>query len=276
MSGHSVKRVLIAFGMLAVCASLPALGSAQAYPDLTPVPRTTDAGALRKLALEREITERFRLGLDADSRGDWKRERAEFERIISLRPKEPQGSTAYYDLGRAEANLGALDEAVASFEKAIGLDPGFLAARANLVAVQLMHNDLAGARSSADAFVARAPDSARALYSRGLIALRGGDTAVALQDFGNLLRRDPTYAIAHYDLALVELKLNDLGSAERELQTAIVLAPTFARAHFTLGTVLLRAGQRDRARNAFAAAVRTSRDITLRTLAASVRDSIDH
>ncbi|MBC5800474.1 MAG: tetratricopeptide repeat protein [Candidatus Eremiobacteraeota bacterium] len=271
-----MKRFLIAFGTFGVCALLPAIGLAQAYPEVTPVARTTDAPILRKLALEREITERFRLGLEADARGDWKRERAEFERIITLHPKEPQGSTAYYDLGRSQVNLGALDDAVASFETAIGLDPAFLAARANLVAVQLMHNDLAAARTSADAFVARAPDSARALYSRGLIALRSGDAAVALQDFGNLLRREPTYAIAHYDLALAELKLNDLGSAQRELQTAIGLAPTFARAHFTLGTVLLRVGKRDRARDAFAAAERTSRDLTLRTLAASVRDSITH
>ncbi len=271
-----MKRLLVAFGTFGVFALLPALGFAQAYPDLTPVPRTTDAPTLRKLAIEREITERFRLGLEADARGDWKRERAEFERIITLHPKEPQGSTAFYDLGRAQANIGTLDEAVDSFQKAIGLDPGFLAARANLVAVQLMRNNLAAARSSADAFVARAPDSARALYSRGLVALRSGDTAVALQDFGNLLRRDPTYAIAHYDLALVELKLNDLANAERELQTAIGLAPTFARAHFALGTVFLRSGKRDQARDAFAAAVRTSQDVTLRTLAASVRDSIEH
>ena len=271
-----MKRLLISLGVLAVCAFLPARVNAQAYPDVTPIPRTTDVGALRTLAIEREITERFRLGLEADARGDWKRERAEFERILVLHPKEPQGSTASYDLGRAQTNLGALDEAVASFGKAIGLDPGFLAARANLVAVQLMRNDLAAARESADAFVARAPDSARALYSRGLIALRSGDATVALQDFGNLLRRDPTYAIAHYDLALAELKLNDLGSAEHELQTAIVLAPTFARAHFTLGTVLLRVGKREQARDAFAAAIRTSQDLTLRTLAASVRDSIAH
>jgi tetratricopeptide (TPR) repeat protein len=270
MRGYLTGAVLLTLALTGVAAR------AQVYPDVHPVPRTTDAARLRSVAQDREVRERFRLGLADFARGDWSAASAEFERIVALRPEEPLRSTAHYDAGIALVNLRQYPAAAAAFEAAIRLDPDFLAARSNLVTVHLMAGDLAAARKSADELIARAPESARALYLRGLSALRSGDAQVALHDFGAMLARDPAYAAAHYDLALAEIKLGRIDDAERELRAALSLAPGYARARFALGTVLLRVGKRDEARVAFDEAARASQDPTLTNLANSMRDAIAH
>jgi Flp pilus assembly protein TadD len=252
-------------------------GFAQTYSPASPVPRTTSVPALRALAARREIEERFTLGLSAEARGDWTAAVPEFERILALGPGEPQGSTAHYDLAIALANLHRNEAAARELRAAIALDPGFLAAIANLVSVDIARGDLRDARSVADRYVALAPDSARALYSRGIVALQSGDSATARDDFGKLLRANPSYAVAHYDLALAEERLGRLDAAERELRSALALAPTYARARFALGVVLLRQGAHAEARDAFARAMLDAAgDPALQNIAAAMRDSIKH
>ena len=248
---------------------------AQTYPMNAPVPKTTSAPALRDLAAQREVEERFTIGLDALSRRDWQGAAQEFERVIALDPHEPKGSTARYDLAIADANLGRNDDAAVALRSAIALDPGFLAAMANLVSIDLSRGDLREARAVADRFVGLAPDSARALYARGIVALRAGDGGTARDDFGKLLHLNPAYAVAHYDLALAEERLGHIDAAERELRTALSLAPTYARAEFALGAVLLREGRRSEAREAFVQTMRdASGDPALLNIAAAMRDSI--
>lgn len=239
------------------------------------MPRTTSAPTLRALAIQREVEERFKIGLDAESQKDWKAAAAEFNRIVALNPPEPKGSTARYDLAIAYANLQRNDDAARELRAAIALDSGFLAAMANLIAVDLARGDLREARRMADRYVALAPDSARALYARGIVALQGGDAATAQQDFGKLLHANPSYAVAHYDLALAEERLGRFDAAERELRTALALAPAYARARFALGVVLLREGDHLAARDAFARTiVDASGDPALQNIAAAMRDSI--
>jgi Flp pilus assembly protein TadD len=251
------------------------LAIAQSYSTPSPAPRTTSVPALRAMAVHREIAERFAIGLDAEARNDWSAAGAEFERVLSLRPPEPQGSTAHYDLAIAYANLHRDDDAARELRAALALDPGFLAAMANLVAVDLARGDLREARAVADRYLALAPDSARGLYSRGIVAMQSGDYPAARDDFGKLLHANPSYAVAHYDLALAEERLSRYPAAERELRSALALAPTYARARFALGVVLLREGQHAEARSAFArATIDAAGDPALANIAAAMRDSI--
>jgi tetratricopeptide (TPR) repeat protein len=268
-----VAIVALVAGVL-VHAVAPGGVAAQTYPGATPLPRSTDPAVLRANALAREVHERFRLGLAAEGRGDWQRAVAEFARVLQLRPAEPAGSTAHYDLALAYVGLERLRDAESEFRAAIALDPGFLAALANLTAIQLRAGELEAARATADTFVRIAPGSARALYSRGLVALRAGDAQTAAADFSKLLERNPAAAIAHYDLGLAEVRLARFDAAERELRAALELAPEYARARFALGTVLLRENRRGEARAAFEQTIRTSIDPSLVNLATAMRDSI--
>jgi Flp pilus assembly protein TadD len=266
-------RVLLLVALLTQAATGAVI--AQSYPRASPLPRTTSQPVLRALAVRREIDERFNLGLAAEARGDWSAASAEFVRVLALHPPEPQGSTAHYDLAIAYANLHRYDDAARELRVAIALDPGFLAAMANLVAVDLTRGDLREARSVADRYAMLAPASARALYSRGIVALRSGDYATARDDFGKLLHTNPSYAVAYYDLALAEERLGRYDAALQALRNALALAPTYARARFALGVVLLREGEHAEARTAFAqATIDAAGDPALQNIAAAMRDSI--
>lgn len=267
---------LTALTLIGFSAACTAGAFAQTYPaPAQPQPRTTSVPELHAAARRREVHERFRIGLDAEERRDWKAAAAEFERIIELRPSEPQFSTAYYDLGIAYANQNRLDDAASAFRSAIAGDPGFLAAMANLVSVDLQRRDLRDAKAVAARFLQAAPDSARSLYSHGLVALQSGDAAAAQADFGKLVQNDPQYAVAHYDFGLAQVKLGSYASAEHEFTVALDLAPNYARARFALGTVLLREGKRTDARAAFDRALRDAAgDPALQNLALSMRDAI--
>jgi tetratricopeptide (TPR) repeat protein len=260
---------------VALCALSASPAHAQSYVTPQPVTATTSAPALHRQAVQREIVERFHLGLAHLDGRDWEAAAAEFRAVIALNPSEPQGSTAAYDLGIALANGGHEDDAARAFEAALDRDRGFLAAMANLIAVDVRRGDLRGARAVADRFVAASPDSARALYSRGLVALKTGDAATARADFSKLLSNDPEYAVAHYDLGLAQAQGGDYAAAQREFNAALDLAPSYARARFALGTVLLHFGDRTNARIAFErAAADATDDATLRDLALDMGKSI--
>ena len=268
-----MRRALTATLIVALIAGSQA-ARAQQYGAHTPIPQTTSEPAMRNLAVQREIHERFRLGLDAEARGDWRAAIPEFARIAALQPGEPQHSTAVYNLGIAYAGLHRYNEAATAFKDAIARDPEFLAAYANMIAVDLERRDLTEAKAFGDRFVRLAPDSARALYSRGLVSLHSGDLSGAIEDFGKLLARNPSYAVAHYDLGLAHARMNQWPEAEREFTTAVDLAPSYARARFALATVLLREGRRTEARAALDATLRDASDPVLKNLAAALRNSI--
>ena len=266
-------RGIIALFAFAAGANL-ATARAQ-YETPRPLPRTTSLPELRQQAIVRGAAERFHVGLAALEKRDWETARAEFNAIVMMDPPEPEGSSAWYDLALAQSNLGDNAAAAQSLHRAIARDPGFLAAMANLISVDLASGDLKDARVTADRFIAAAPDSARALYSRGLIALQTNDFATARNDFSKLLRSDPQYAVAHYDLGVAETKTGNYAEAQREFTAAVQIAPSYARARFALGTVLLRSGDRSAARAAFDRAARDATDDTaLRELAIQLRDAI--
>lgn len=253
-----------------------ATARAQTYSP-SPLPASTSAPAMREQAKMRAIVERFHRGLAAMNAHDWTSARVEFDAALQLQPPEPQGSTAAYDEGIADAALGHLDDAASDFRMALSRDGTFLAAMANLIAVDLRRNDLNEARAVAGRFVALAPGSARAHYSRGLAALAANDLHTAKDDFSQLLRTDPRYAVAHYDLGVTNVRLGDYTSAESEFTIALQLAPSYARARFALGTCLLHFGDRTGARAAFDRVVRdASGDPALRDLALEMRNAIVH
>ena len=256
-------------------AALASVASAQQYGTHTPIPKSTSLPALRASAQAREVKTRFAIGLAADAQNDWANAAPEFERILQLMQTEPEHSTAAYDLARAYAGLHRYDEAAQSLKAAIAGDPQFLAAYANLISVDLLRGNLSEARTYANRFVALAPDSARALYSRGLAALQSNDGAAAIADFGKLLQSNPSYAVAHYDLGIAETQISHIEEAQREFETAVRLAPSYARAQFALATVLLKEGRRPQARVALEAAIRDSQsDPALHNLATALRDEI--
>ncbi|MBV8601388.1 MAG: tetratricopeptide repeat protein [Candidatus Eremiobacteraeota bacterium] len=266
--------VALALTLISLCGTAAAHAQTMPGYGVTPAPRSTDPATMRNAALFREIRERFGRGNAALDRADYPAAIAEFEAVLKRNLVEPQNSTAHYNLALALSGSGNLERAASELRIAIEHDPGFLAAYANLIAIELRRGDVAAAREAADKFVKLAPDSARALYSRGLVALQADDLATARADFSRLIAKNAAYAPAHYDLALVELRGGRFESAERELNAALAVAPNYPRARFALGVCLLREGRKDEARQAFDRVLRDAADPGLRNLAMAMRDEL--
>jgi tetratricopeptide (TPR) repeat protein len=265
---------LAACALLLMAASAPVVVFAQAYPAATPIARTTAPAQLDALVRDREVMERFRRGLDAASRADWRTSAAEFTRVVSLDPAEPRGSTARYDLGIAQARLGQFTAAESSFDEALRRDPGFAAAAANLVETALQAGDIPRARRAADRFVEIAPTSLRARYGRGIVALQQNDLPTARADFAALIAASPSYALAHYNMAVTEVRAGEYAAAQTELQAALALSPGYARARFALATLMLRADHRAEASANLARVIQDADDPSLRALAVSLRERL--
>jgi tetratricopeptide (TPR) repeat protein len=259
---------------LLLAAFAPSLANAQAYPAATPAARTTAPAKLDARARDREVAERFRRGLDAAAHADWKTSAAEFTRAASLDPAEPRGSTAHYDLGIAQAHLAQYPAAETAFDEALRRDPGFAAAAANLVETALAAGDVPRARRAADQFVAIAPASLRARYSRGLVALKQNDLTTARTDFALVTAASPAYALAHYDLAVTLMRAGDYPGAQTELQSALALSPSYARARFALATIMLRSDRRAEASADLARVIQDADDPSLRALAVTLRQRL--
>jgi len=117
---------------------------------------------------------------------------------------DPTSARGFNDLGVVLRETGRVKEAVAQFEKAVGLKPDFAAARANL----------------------------------GGALAKAGRLDEALVQLRKALESDPGYAPAHCHLGLVLSQRGDAEGAIREWQSALDLDPKYAEAHFSLGDVL--------------------------------------
>jgi tetratricopeptide (TPR) repeat protein len=137
---------------------------------------------------------------------------AALERVIasfgSRRTKEL--SLYHHRLGRALAQLGDKDVALAQFDMAFKIDPGSVAVLRDLGVLALENNDLDRAQKTFRALLLQRLDAAAGIskgevfYFLGEISAKQGDKAKAVQMFERAVENEPTLAKAKAKLA--ELK----------------------------------------------------------------------
>jgi tetratricopeptide (TPR) repeat protein len=121
----------------------------------------------------------------------------------------PEDATPHLNLGNALARLGRLDEAFASYRRALEVDPAFAEA----------HNNL------------------------GQLLLERGRADDALISCRQALRIRPDFAPAHQNLGKALVRLGLFDEAATSCRRAIAIQPEFAEAHNTLGSALLGLGR---------------------------------
>ncbi|TAM58877.1 tetratricopeptide repeat protein [bacterium] len=253
---------------LILAALLAAPAGAQTYGTETPPPgpgghQPLDLG---HQAQTRRAFEEINQGFALYARRDLAGAEAKFRSAIARDPDEPQGSTAYYDLGLVLARTARYDEAAHAFDTALTRDPGILPAWLGLIFVDLQRGQYLEAQRDARALRASAPDSALARYQEGFAALRGGAYDVAVNAFAALLPGNGNVASVRYNLGLALLRVGRLDEARVEARHALTLAPGFAKGYFLLGSIALRAGDRGEAARAYAAARKLTTDPAMRLL----------
>lgn len=127
---------------------------------------------------------------------------------------------AYGTLGVTYGRRGALAEAVATLEAARRLAPKDLSILANLAAARRRAGDVTGADAVAAELARLEPEPPFAAYERGLLDLREGRLAQAVNQFERELQRSPDQPEVHHALALALFRLGEREAARRHLAEA--------------------------------------------------------
>ena len=125
--------------------------------------------------------------------------------------EEPDNHELWFSMAVAQQEQGRADDAVASYEKALALKPGYAAA----------------------------------LLGLGGLALDAGDPAAAEAHFSGALQTNPDFAAAHYNLAVARMRQGDLADARAPLEAAHRLEPEDVDVLVDLAKVLAAAGERE-------------------------------
>jgi predicted O-linked N-acetylglucosamine transferase (SPINDLY family) len=150
------------------------------------------------------------------------------------------GSAASYhcNLGSAYQNLHRLDDAIASFQQALALDPDYALAHNNL------GNALkdSGRPDEAITSLRRAllvkPDYGEAHSNLGSALIAVGRFDEAIDSYREAIAIAPGLAQAHYNLGNALSTHVDLDAGIDSFRQAIALAPDMAQAHYNLGNAL--------------------------------------
>ncbi len=156
-------------------------------------------------------------------------------------------ATRIFALGNALAAQGRIEEAIAHYRRALGLNPGFPDAHTNLAnALRVL-----GSNEQAIAHFERAlelkPNQA-SVHNNCANALRVlGRQDKAIGHYERALAIQPDYVEAHHNLGLALAACGDLGRAIAHYQRAVTLAPDFVEGHYNLGNALWAQGQNEQA-----------------------------
>jgi Flp pilus assembly protein TadD len=147
--------------------------------------------------------------------------RAPLEGATTLKPDEPNVADA---LGRAYDGLGDVSNAVASFKRAIDINPEMFESYNNLGTVYFQNKDYALAEANFAAALRLRPETSASRYNLGLCYARQGRYSDATRELERVVQATPADAEALYELGLAYQRMGRTEDARRALQRAQALA----------------------------------------------------
>lgn len=160
---------------------------------------------------------------------------ASYERAVALKPDYVE---ARHNLGSALLQSGRVMDAIVALEATLRLRP--LAGTHFLIAgAQAQLGRIDAALASYDAALVLRPAYVDALNNRGNLRLQKGDATAALADYETALRHDPTHVDARLNAAVALLALHRPAEALAHCEAAVRLRPNYGAAHWKFGDTLL-------------------------------------
>jgi predicted O-linked N-acetylglucosamine transferase (SPINDLY family) len=169
---------------------------------------------------------------------------ASYLRALAARPDYAE---AHNNLGSAQRSLGQLDAAVASFRRALAIKPEYADALTNLGNALKDQGQLDAAVTTLLRAIELKPNSAKAHRNLGsaLNALGQADGAIA--SYRRALEFNPDFAEAHHNLGVSLYEHGQPDVAIASYRRALELRPAYANAHANLGNALGDLGRFDEA-----------------------------
>jgi len=172
----------------------------------------------------------------------------------------PDCAVAHDGLGYVLLENGKAEEALAHFQKAAQLDPGYAQAHYNWGRVLLQKGDADGAIAQFQTAVQLNPAYADALNNFGGALLLKGEVDEAINQLQKAVQLNPHNAEAHYNLGSALMRKGRMNEAITELHASLQIKPDYAEAHYELGLTLLQTGETDEAINQLQKAVQIKAD----------------
>jgi Flp pilus assembly protein TadD len=140
----------------------------------------------------------------------------------------PGSAPAHFNLGTALTVAGALDEAVAEYEKALAIRPDYAQAHNNLGSVLVRRGQFAEASSHLERALRIDPSNAEAHYNAGMASLGQGRTADAIGHLKQTVQLSPDSPVPLIQLvwllaATPDAALRDATLAVRLAERAVAL-----------------------------------------------------
>ena len=160
---------------------------------------------------------------------------ASYDRALALQPDFAQ---ALSNRGNVLFELQRYEEALASYDGALALQPDFAQALSNRGNVLFELKRYEEALTSCDRAVAIQPDFAQALSNRGNILFKLKRYEEALASYDRAVAIQPDFAQALSNRGNILFKLKRYEEALASYDRAVAIQPDFAEAHHGRGTVL--------------------------------------
>ncbi len=177
--------------------------------------------------------------------------------------KRPDNAHARYNLGKALAEAGAPGEAIAHYEAALRLEPGWPHAHNNLGSALLALGRVAEAAAAFQRAVRIKPNYALAHGNLGVALIQLGQKDGAREAWEAAVRFQPDYAEARGNLGAVLLDTGRTKEAAEQFEKIIAVGAGTAEVHFNLGTAYLGLGRAAEAAGQFEAALRLKPDLVV-------------
>jgi Tfp pilus assembly protein PilF len=166
-----------------------------------------------------------------------------FQKLLARWKKPPEDALACNHRGRELLRSGQFDQALASFDRAIALQPDFAQALNNRGNVLFEMERFEEALASFDRAIALKADFAQAFYNRGLVLRQQQRLEEAVASFDRAIALNPGFARAFNSRANTLRRMNRFEEALASFNAAIALKPDFAGALKNRGMLLLLLGR---------------------------------
>ena len=170
--------------------------------------------------------------------------------LINLRDynkRFPKKAVKEYERGLDAERQGRREEAVAHYEAALKMAPGYYPAHNNLGSDYLSRSDFAGAHKEFEEVVRLNQSDAAGYFNLGNVCMMMGKLEDAQRYVGEGMRRDPTSPLGHFLLGSIDMRTGKLPEAEAVLKQTIELSPTMAQARLQLVNLYLHEGKKSQA-----------------------------
>jgi tetratricopeptide (TPR) repeat protein len=182
---------------------------------------------------------------------------ASFNKALEIKPDYAE---AHNSLGIALQNLGRLDEAIVGFNKALEIRPDFVEAHNNLGIALQKHGLLDEAIASFGEALKIKPDFFQVHNNLGALLKDQNRLDEAIASFRKSLLINPRFAEAHNNLGAALKDQTNLDEAVTSISKALQIKPDYAAAHNNLGVILRDQGRMDEAIASFGHALRIKPD----------------